>query len=244
MERKIQNLNWREFAEAIKSSRGAILPVGTIEAHGCTNLGTDVTIPEYLAERLAERLDLLIAPTINYGITRTLLPYPGSLTISPEVFEAYVYDAAESLIRAGFEWILMINGHGGNNRQLENIAQELWKNTGGKSVVIHWWQFCDPLTERVMGEIGGHAGLDETYMVMAANPELVKEKLFNEADAYLVRDGAYPYPNAGPLLLYEEGKGLPRFDRKEAVEYADAVTEYLAEYLKEVVGNWDRFLNT
>ena len=80
MERRLQNLNWKEVRDILMEKRGVILPVGTMEAHGCANLGTDITIPEYIAEKVADNLDLLIAPSINYGITRTLLPYPGSST--------------------------------------------------------------------------------------------------------------------------------------------------------------------
>ncbi len=240
MQRHLDALNWRDFSELLKSNRGAILPVGTIEAHGCTNLGTDNTIPEYIAEHLAERLDLLIAPTISYGITRTLLPYPGSLAVTPEVFEAFVFDVASSLIESGFDWLLILNGHGGNNKELESVARELWRITGGMSIVIHWWEFCEPVTKRVLGETGGHAGIDETYMVMASDPELVKKEMFDPENAYLVRPGAYPYPNGGTLLLYEEGQGLPRFDPNEAQKYAGAVVDNISEYVSEVLKKWNK----
>ncbi len=240
MERRLQNLNWKVVKSLLETHRGAILPVGTMEAHGCANLGTDITIPEFIAEKVAERLNLLIAPSVNYGITRTLLPYSGSLTVSPEVFEAYVLDVAESLIKTGFEWILILNGHGGNNAELESVARRLWKNTGGKSIVIHWWDFCEPVTVEILKEKGTHAGLNENYMVMAANPDLVREDLFDEEDVYFVRDGAYPYPNAGTILKYEEKPGALRFDRQEAEEYASAVVDYIYRYVKKVVQNWER----
>lgn len=238
MERNIQRLNWREFKESIENIDGVILPIGTVEAHGCTNIGTDITIPEYLSRRLAEKLDLLIAPTVNYGITRTLLPFPGSMTVSSESFENYVREIAESLIRSGFEFIVFMNGHGGHIDELARIAREIWTSCGGKSIVIHWWQFCEGVTKEVLGEAGGHAGIDETYMVMAADPSLVKKELYSEEMSYLVRDGVYPYPNAGSILLYEENQGLPRFDEAEANRYADEVTHYLETYIRQVVSGW------
>lgn len=240
MDRQLQNLNWKEVRELIKTNRGVILPVGTMEAHGCANLGTDITIPKYIAGQIASELDALIAPTINYGITRTLLPYPGSSTISPEVFEAYVYEVAESLINTGFEWIMILNGHGGNNEPLENIVQKLWEQRGGKSIVIHWWDFCEPITNEILGEKGTHAGLNENYMVMAANPELVKEDLYDQRDIYEVKNGAYPYPKPGTILTYQNEKYELRFDSDEAKKYASAVTIYIAEYAREVLEKWNR----
>jgi creatinine amidohydrolase/Fe(II)-dependent formamide hydrolase-like protein len=97
---------------------------------------------------------------------------------------------------------------------------------------------CAQVTKEVLGEAGGHAGLDETYMVMAAEPELVKKELFSEDDVHLVRDGAYSYPNGGTLLLYEKGEGLPRFDPNEAKRYADAVVEEVANYVEGVLAGW------
>jgi len=44
---KLAELTWQEFAEIVPAKRyTAILPVGTVEAHGVTSLATDVFIPE------------------------------------------------------------------------------------------------------------------------------------------------------------------------------------------------------
>jgi len=238
MERHIKNLNWMEFGDLVKKIKGVILPIGTMEAHGCTNLGTDITIPEYQAEYLAEKLDLLIAPSINYGITRTLLPYSGSMTVTQESFIAYVSEISQSLIRNGFEWILYLNGHGGHIQELTDIGRSLWKETGGKSISIHWWELCEKLTREFFGEAGGHAGLDETAMVMAANPDLVKENLYSNSIIFQVRAGAQPYPQGGTILLYEEKQGKPRFDKREADSYANEVNKHLETYIKEVLVGW------
>jgi len=238
MEREIARLNWHEFKQTVENIDGVILPVGTVEVHGCTNLGTDITIPEFLAKKLADRLDLLIAPTINYGITRTLLPYAGSMTVSPESFENYAHDVAVSLVESGFKFVVFLNGHGGHIDELARLALKLWRETGAKSIVLHWWQFCEPLTREILGESGGHSALDETYMVMAADESLVAPELSTPETTFLVREGAYPYPNAGLILQYKEGEGTPRFDKDEADRYAEAVVDYIERYIREVLAGW------
>ncbi len=243
MERHMLRLTYRDFAALVPQKTDVVLlPVGTMEAHGCTNLGTDVTIPEYICERLAERLNAIIAPTIPYGITRTLLPYPGSLTVSPQSFEGYVTDVLVSLFRAGFGRAVVVNGHGGHYEPLRNAAKTAWELTGGKSVVIHWWELCGELTKRFFGEAGGHAALDETAMVLAADPNLVKQKQCEEISPFLVRQGSYVYPNPAPLLLYRAGEGTPRFDRELAQRYADAVVEHIAQFVEEVFRGWEKHL--
>ena len=48
-------LNWQEYRDLVpKKIDTVILPVGTIEAHGVTNLATDVVIPLKIAEEIAD----------------------------------------------------------------------------------------------------------------------------------------------------------------------------------------------
>lgn len=79
----------------------AILPIGTIEAHGyhCP-LGTDMLIPEHLAAR-AEALNpelILVAPAVPYG---------------------------RSLARWGLTNQILLNGHGGNVPALSIAAERI-----------------------------------------------------------------------------------------------------------------------
>ena len=63
-------------------------------------MGTDTIIPEALAADLAEKLDGLVAPAVAYGVTNSLLPYPGSTTVSSSTFRAYLFEAAAGLVDA------------------------------------------------------------------------------------------------------------------------------------------------
>lgn len=239
MTKNIMELTYRDFSALVPDSVDTVLlPVGTMEAHGCTNIGTDVTIPEYICKRVAERMNIMIAPAIPYGITRTLLPYPGSMTVSSEAFEAYVTDVLISLFRAGFRNTIVINGHGGHYEPLQKAAKAAWEKTDGKTLVIHWWELCAPVTQRIFGQAGGHSALDETAMVLAADPELVKPEQCDSIKPYLVRKGSYPYPNPAPILLYEDNEGAPMFDVKKAKEYADAVVDFIIAHIEEVMRGW------
>jgi len=239
----ICELTYKEFSELVpRKVDTAILPIGTIEAHGCTNLGTDITIPEFIAREIAGKINALIAPTINYGITRSLLPYPGSMTVSQDSFIRYVGDVMESLFRAGFKKLVIINGHGGHIDELKKLAIEVWRKTGGKTIIIHWWELVEPMTREFFGEAGGHAGLDETAMVLAANPELVKPELCKDVIPYQFRAGTYVYPAAGPIILYKPGEGMPMFDLEKAKEYARKVVDFIADFIVVVFKGWEKNL--
>ncbi len=239
MERKISQITYQDFSSLVPSQiKSALLPIGTMEAHGCTNIGTDITIPEYISSRLAEKMNMLIAPAIPYGVTKTLLPYPGSMTVSAETFESYATETIISLFRNGFSNVIVINGHGGHYEPLQNAAKNAWMQTKGKTLIIHWWELCAPVTQKIYNQVGGHAGLDETAMVIASNPELVKPEQCEKLRAYLVRKGSYPYPNPAPILIYKDGEGEPIFDAQKAQKYADAVIEFLENYIGDILKKW------
>ena len=82
MSLEINDLTWEQFRDRVPSGCDLVMiPVGTIEAHGGIPLGTDTIVPQSLAASLAPRLGGLIAPPIAYGVTNSLLPYPGSTTV-------------------------------------------------------------------------------------------------------------------------------------------------------------------
>src|SRR2546428_13946791 len=90
-ERRIDRINWMEFAEIVPRHVGtALLPVGTLEAHGITSLGTDNEIPTRLSEALAERLNALVAPTIPYGVTAHLGALAAGTAEPAPAFPGYV----------------------------------------------------------------------------------------------------------------------------------------------------------
>jgi len=240
---KWDELNWKEFDRLVPFEYDTcILPVGTIEAHGCTNLGTDNTIPIGISERIADRFKAVVAPIVPYGITRTLLEYPGSLTISPEVFQAYMTDLMESISRAGFEKLVVINGHGGNNDALKNAAFDVSSATGLRIVVIHWWILAENVVKEVYGERGGHAALDETAAIIALRPDLVKQPDYDAKDVYLFNPGAYAIPSPSPTVIYNQGEGYLNFDQTKADEYFSKLCENIIVFLADVFERWQKII--
>lgn len=157
----------------------ALLPVGTMEAHGMhCPLGTDTLIPEHLAAR-AEALKpelLLILPPVAYGHSWDLGVYPGTLDVAPETLAAYVSDIGRSLVRWGVHDIILLNGHGGNVSSL-SIAAEHIAEAGGRVALVSWWlDYSRQILTVTDGQ--GHAGEDETSVMLAVN-----EKLVNMAEA-------------------------------------------------------------
>ena len=104
MERELQKLSWLTIQKLVpKDIDTIIFPVGTVEAHGSACIGTDNYIPETIAEGIVERVNALIAPTVNYGITKSLYRYNGGSTIKPSTFKMYIRDILDSFVDSGFK---------------------------------------------------------------------------------------------------------------------------------------------
>jgi len=238
MEREIFYLTYSKVGKLISEGiTRAILPVGTLEAHGPhLPLGTDTIIPYELAKVLANKLNALILPPIPYGVVTSLLGYPGSITISKETLEAMVYEIITSFSRHGVDTFIILNGHGGNNAALENVARRLWVERKLKMILIHWWIFASDLTLEVLKEPAGHAGIDETAAIIATHPNLVDKEADIESEIFLHTKGLSVYPSPGSIFLYDkEKKGKPKFDEKLANKFWVSLINFIYEQVSQIL---------
>jgi creatinine amidohydrolase len=237
--RRMADLTWQRFEELVPERiQRVLLPVGTMEAHGVLPLGTDTLIPDRLVERLAEPLDALIAPTISYGLTSSLLAYPGSMTLEKETFEDMVYEIGAELQRNGFQQILLLNGHGGQTDELKHVAGELHRDLDVACMVVEWWPLAAEACRKVFGVAGGHAGVDETAAVLALAPDLVEPDRMDDALSYQVRPGLIARPAPGPILHFGQDEGDPVFDEAKAGRYLEAMVEAVLGAIREALDGW------
>ena len=239
MKRKIEELSYKEFKAIVPEKTDLVfLPVGTLEAHGGgAPLGTDIIIPFDLACELAERLNGLVAPPVSYGLTHSLYPYPGSLSLSEDTFRKLIKDIILGFKKNGIKRVVILNGHGGNTRALTGVLQEAGREIN--VISIDWWILVKDVTREVFGEGGGHAGCDEVSMVYATREDLINPELFEPGDEFEYRQGFYAVPFPGSVILYG-GEGSPVFDREKARESRERVLDYLEQFLRTVFEGWGR----
>jgi|WetSurMetagenome_2_1015567.scaffolds.fasta_scaffold87179_2 creatinine amidohydrolase len=236
---KLEELNWMEFGRLVPKKTDAVLvPVGTIEAHGVTGLGTDNQIPISICDRIANKVNALIAPAVNYGITKSLLPYPGSITVLPDTFERYAFEVAIGLADAGFHRIVFMNGHGGNTEALKNVSLRLFREKKVYSAVVDWWALCTEEVKQVYGHAGGHAGTDETALVQVAHPEDVRMQEYTKDLAFTVQPGLAAMPFPGSIMLYKQDEGYPDFDPASAEKLMNAICTKVENTLLDVFKRW------
>ncbi|NJE43405.1 creatininase family protein [Thermococcus sp. GR6] len=176
----MEELTWPDFEEAKKSIDTVLIPVGSVEAHGRhLPLGTDVFAPLELCRRVEKRVrnagkDVLIAPPIWYGHTFVLNVYPGTIDVRADAFKAYVREVISEFVEEGFKRVVLMNGHGGNVYPLVEAAEEVAESYPNAEIwLINWWiDFREDILSICSSQ--GHAGQDETSVMLAIRPELVK----------------------------------------------------------------------
>ncbi|MBS1828745.1 MAG: creatininase family protein [Acidobacteria bacterium] len=241
--REMNDINWMEFQEWVPSRiRTVLLPTGTIEAHGVVNNGADNTAPVALARAMAPKLNALVAPALNYGMTGSLDGYAGTFTISETAYRAFVTDVLRGLAANGFLNIIVVNGHGGpQTAVLNDVAEKVGREKRVRTLVVNWWSYCSDLTLKTFGEDGGHAGWNETAFIQAIDRKLVHPERY-KASLATARPAAgtwsaFPFPS--PIILYQEGQGYPKFDQAKADTYFAAVVAKMTALVEDVVGKWD-----
>jgi creatinine amidohydrolase len=242
-EKYLKNINWRDFGKVVPGKTDTVfLPVGTIEAHGIIPLGTDIFIPEYLCDELAPRYGGIIAPAVNYGVTRTLIAYPGSHTVTSATFESYLTEILIGFGRSGFRKAVVLNGHGGHINELKNAARAAYDETGLFSLVLHWWFMAPEAAKEVYGAEGGHAAAEETAGILTVDPALVRTEYLKETGAYVRGPGVSPYPVPASILVESAESPLPDPDVAKAKKYMNRIVEKCGEAIEKVFEGWEKEL--
>ena len=174
-------------ARHLAISPSIIVPVGATEQHGPDGLiGTDHLCPQAIARRLGERDDVLVAPTIAYGMSQFHLGFPGTISLRPSTLSALALDVVASLAATGFKRIYVLNGHGGNVGPLRAAVQEFYAARSFAGVkepaevhcrVRSWWELptVDTLRRQLYGANEGyHVTPSEVAITMAAHPAHIR----------------------------------------------------------------------
>ena len=240
----MNDINWMDFRDLVPAKiQTVLLPTGTLEAHGVANNGADNTAPVAIAREMAPRINAMVAPVLNYGITGSLDAFPGSMRISESAYRAFVTDILNGFADQGFRNIFVINGHGGPQTAILNeVAEHVGRSRHVRTLVVNWWVYCSDVTLKTFGEDGGHAGWNENAFIQAIDPKLIHPERYNDAMAQpRPAAGSFSaYPSPTSIILYTPGQGYIRFDQAKATAYFHAVIDKMTTLAKDTITAWDK----
>jgi creatinine amidohydrolase len=171
----IEHLTWDEVARRIGLGAVAILPIGAAaKQHGFhLPMNTDRVQAEWLAARMAERIDALIWPCIGYGYYPAFAEYAGSGGLSAPVFEELVREIASGILGYGCRALLVLDTGISTRAAVERALTRLESRA-----TLHLEAYEGPryrrAAERLAGQShGSHADELETSVMLALAPDLV-----------------------------------------------------------------------
>lgn len=168
----------QECAAALADRSTVMVPVASIEVLGSHGpLGADYLAANAVVPLIAERADVLYAPTIPYGDTLELPHVAGSVDVGRDALEAYCMKVAESLLCSReLKHVVFISFHSLNLRALDGVCRRLAKK-GASAFTIDWWKCVavaggSLLTDQEWGS--GHGGEMISSVMMHLAPEYMR----------------------------------------------------------------------
>ena len=239
-----------EAAEALTGAEVVLIPVGATEQHGPNmTLETDTAVAYQLALRTAAALHprAVVSPPLPYGVSYHHMGFPGTMTLSPETFQAVVLEVVESLRQQGVERFFIIDGHAGNQGALDVLMTKLRFQMGVRAAYLFYFTIVDDLMRRgAKTERWGHACEVEASMGLALQPNIVRDEALEMGK---LQPASLPYsdvlssPKVGVPLSFEEitENGALGDARQASEEFGQELTnaivtrsvEFLERFLDE-----------
>ncbi|SHJ80259.1 creatinine amidohydrolase [Bradyrhizobium lablabi] len=171
----IERLTWDAVARRIDDGAAAILPIGAAaKQHGFhLPMNTDRIQAEWLAARLADRIDALIWPTVVYGYYPAFAEYAGSSGLSAPVFEATIAEIATDILGFGCRALFVLDTGISTMAPVDRALARLKSHDA-----LHLGAYDGPRFRRAAQKLaeqshGSHADELETSVMLALAPDLV-----------------------------------------------------------------------
>ena len=235
----------RERDYVQKNNIPLVIPAGTVEYHGphCS-YGCDTLVAEGLINRLSERRELMIAPTINYSPSSYAVgdDKSGTVHVEETAFENYVYYVFMSLLSAGYRNIYVVIHH--QFEQESEMPMTLCYRMAAKRATMKylemtlgqgWWG-----SESYANYYEQLEGANNPFNWIKVIPTMSTE--VQNATGY---DHAGKYESSILMALYPDSVKLDRIDdikhwftesaREANAELGEIMVEKSLEYLEKAI---------
>lgn len=238
----LEELTWTELKEQVASGKTTILvPIGGVEQSGPDMaLGKHDVRAKALSQRIALALgNALVAPVIAYVPEGGVSPptahmrFPGTITVPDQAFETVLEYAGFSFKLAGFRDVVFLGDHGGYQKDLQVVADRLnreWKKTQARAhAVLEYYRVTQGEYVQLLRshgysdqEIGSHAGLNDTSLMLAVDPGMVRADRLQTDPRLTAANGVYGDPRRSSAALGQMGVDLIVARTVEAIRKAEA----------------------
>ena len=143
----------------------------------------------------AQGYEVVVAPTINYGVARTAIDFPGTLSLEPDTLRSMVVEIGRSLARHGLNRLVILNGHRDlhHMKALDDARKILVEENTAQVLCVGF--ASDPQMTAACYREGvrqfykspqpdreGHGGESETSVALHSFPDLVNHEALETLD--------------------------------------------------------------
>jgi creatinine amidohydrolase len=206
-ERYFPYLSWTDIQDLPNKENIVIIqPAGAIEQHGPhLPLIVDAAIGMGVLGKALTKLDSNIPafalPMLYYGKSNEHVHFPGTVTLTTQTLTSILMEVGDSIYRAGFRKLVLMNSHGGQPQVMQMVARDLHVLYADLLVFPLFTWRVPHITKELLtpkeAQQGMHAGDAETSIMLSLLPQQVKmEKAVAE----------YPPEHPEASLISWEGK--------------------------------------
>jgi creatinine amidohydrolase len=227
----LENLTWVEAEQVFKQHQLVLIPLGArTKEHGPhLPLNNDWILAEYLTKRIAEKVPVIILPTIQYGYYPSFTEYPGSVTLSLETSKQMIKETCLTLSNYGVKKFYVLNTGISTIKALEPAKQELEE----LGITMNYTDIREAEKEstvQLIQEGGTHADESETSMMLYIKPEIVDMSKAVKDYHPLTGSGLTRDPENTSEGVYSKS-GIYGDPTLATVEKGEAIVEALVDHI-------------
>jgi creatinine amidohydrolase len=172
---RLESLTWQEAEPVLTPETVVLIPLGAgSKEHGPhLKLRNDLTLAEYLTQRVGDATPVVVAPTLTYHFYPAFLEYPGSISLSLASARDMTADVVRTLSAYGPRRFYVLNTGVSTVRALDPAVALL----ASEGVLVRYTNLgtrLDPATKGFIEQEGGtHADEVETSMMLYIDPSSV-----------------------------------------------------------------------
>jgi creatinine amidohydrolase len=180
---RFHEMTWPLLREVPRDAVVVVAPVAACEQHSRhLPAFTDTLLVTAVAEGVEELLprQVLLLPTLWFGASSHHLRFGATLSAEVDTHITMLCDLLVPLLEHGYQRVLVLNGHGGNDDTMHVALRRLMTRYRDRSLTAAaYWDLAEKeLAALAEGprKVMGHACEFETSLVLALRPELVRRE--------------------------------------------------------------------
>jgi len=174
-----EELTGDQFPGAVVAAQGVCLvPLSCLERHAHhLPLGTDLFIAREVCHRAAALEPAIVFPDIIFTQILEARHYPGAVGLKADLVLQLLDSVCQEIARNGLTKIVLVSSHGGNEHLMPFLAQAQLAQRRDYVLYVAAPHLLPEDEATISAQwdttVDGHAGEQETSLILAIRPELV-----------------------------------------------------------------------